>query len=421
MFRFHLALLLTAVCATAGTTWHSVATNSEVPISVLEPSANPGGDTTTAHVKQAPPVIIYLQNLPTPRVGTDSDESILHDFRAEGFLVVTLDYAHQSRARWPFINRDFTALREQVQKKTFLDGRALDTLHIFIVPSGHRLKRDVVFYREAKRTLALDLIYPSHPAKPVGAVLEFSCDNKNRMSNFSLNFCTDTMLEGAATEGFAVAMADHPVPAPYAGLDAMPECAWKTKAAVRTLRAQSGALGLNGRIVPVGFSRGSGMALLLATTRSRAEFEGHGEHLGTDSSVQGAVVLSGRFTYLDLLANDKMIPRYNAAWGERATHEQRWRSQGALDYLTAPTEPLFLSINCTESPDALHQMEVLRHRLTELSSPFEYHLDEEPRGHRVPLTPAVLDPMLSYLKRQLASDPSIYFSHKEAPEGRKKG
>src|SRR5207248_2722838 len=120
-----------------------------------------------------------------------------------------------------------------------------------IVPSGHRLLRDVVFYRDAGRTLAMDIIYPSHPAQPVGAVLEFSCDNANRMSNFSLDFCTDTILPAAATEGFAVAMADHPVAAPYAGFDAMPDCGRKIKAAVRTLRAEGAALGLNGRIVPV--------------------------------------------------------------------------------------------------------------------------------------------------------------------------
>jgi acetyl esterase/lipase len=221
------------------------------------------------------------------------------------------------------------------------------------------------------------------------------------MGNFSLQFCTDTLLEGAATEGFAVAMADHPVAAPYRGLDAMPDAAHKVKAAIRTLRAQAADLPLNGRIVTLGFSRGSGMALLAATTRGRRELEHGGAHPSVASDVQGAVVLSGRFTYLELRADDAMIPRYTAAWGARATHETIWRTHGALDYLATPTVPLFLSINETESPDALHQMEVLRNRLTRLGSPFRYHPEREARGHRMPLSPEVLQPLLSFLSSQL--------------------
>lgn len=428
MLRALFLFLSIALFGRSEETWQSTALGTGISMTVLEPTSlrssetrGENGDAASAKNSAALPVIVYLEGLAAKRVGTESDETILRDFRADGFLVITLDYGHRPQARWPLINRDLVALREQIQKKTFLQGRALDTKHIFIVPSGHRLKRDVPFYQDGKRTLAFDVIYPSRPSTAVGTILEFSCDNQDRMSNFSLNFCTDTLLEGAATEGFAVAMADHPVAAPYAGIDAMPDCAWKTKSAVRTLRAESKALGLTGTIVPVGFSRGSGMALLLLTTsrpskgngaldEAKADFDLHGEHLGVSSAVQGAVILSGRFTYLDLLPNDHMIPRYNKVWGTQAEHETTWRAHGALDYLTGRNEPCFLSINCTESPDALHQMEVLRKRLAELHSPFEYQLDEEPRGHRVPLTPAVLNPMMAYLKRQLG-DPS--------PEGSK--
>lgn len=397
-FRLALRSFLLAASAltasAAGLTWASLATGGPVSLSILEPTAKPATAT--------PPVVFYLENLAAPRVGTDSDAIIVADLRAAGNLVVTLDYAHHPLARWPHLNTDLIQLREQLQKKTLLAGRTLDAAHIFILPSGHRLKRDVVFYREANRTLAMDVIYPSHPAKPVGAVLEFSCDNENRMGNFSLNFCTDTLLEGSATEGFAVAMADHPVAAPYKGFDAMPDCAWKIHAAVRTLRAEGAALGFNGRIVPVGFSRGSGMALMLVTTGGRPEFEGRGEAAKASSAVQGAVVLSGRFTYLDLLPDDHMIPRYIRTWGERAAHLDTWRTHGALDYLKAPAPvPLFLSINRTESPDALHQMDVLRHRLAELRSPFEYQIEEQPRGHRVPVDTALLDAINAYLHRQL--------------------
>ena len=391
MIRFVASLCLLAAGASAAT-WHSTATGSDLPMKILEPTSGGG---------ELRPAVLYLENLAAPRVGTDSDASIIHDFLAQGCLVVTIDYGHATQSRWPTLNLDLAALRNQIQHHQLLADERLDPAHIFIVPSGCRLKRDVAFYHDGDRTLAMDIVYPAHPVHPVGSVIEFSCDNLNRMGNFSLDFCTDTILEGAAAEGYAAAMADHPVRAPYHGLDPMPQCGWITKAAVRTLRAQSSSLDLNGRIVVAGFSRGSGMALLLATTTGIPSFEGHGENQGVDSNVQGAVVLAGRFTYLHLLPHDHMIPRYNIAWGTRAQHEDVWRDAGALDYLHGPTVPLFLSINCTEGADYQLQMQVLARRLTELHSPFIYQPDPQPRGHRVPLDPSVLDPMLSYLRQRL--------------------
>jgi hypothetical protein len=208
-------------------------------------------------------------------------------------------------------------------------------------------------------------------------------------------------LDAAATEGFAVAMADHPVAPPYKGLDAMPDCALRIKAAVRTLRAEGAKFGLNGKIAPIGFSRGSGMALMLVTTEGMKEFDQRGENLGVSSSVQGAVVMSGRFTYLDLLPDDHMIPRYEKVWGTRTNHFEIWKQHGALDYLSAATTPLFLTINCSESPDALHQMKILRQRLGELGSDEIFMMDSEPRGHKVTLDPRILETMNAYLKRQL--------------------
>lgn len=347
------------------------------------------------------PTIVYLKRLASPRVGTASDESILAEFHKAGYLVVTLDFASHTNARVPFLNRDLGKLRDDIRAKQFLAEYKLDDAQIFIVPEGCRLKRNVEFYRDGERRLEMDIIYPSQPKKPVGALIEFSCDNQNRFGNTSLSICSDTILDAFATEGFAVAMADHPVAAPYKGLDPMPDCARKIKAAVRTLRAEGAALALNGKIAPVGFSRGSGMALMLATTEGVADFDGFGAHAKDSSVVQGAVVMSGRFTYLDLLPDDKMIPRYVKAWGERETNLDVWRRHGALDYLAKPAVPLFLTINCTEGAEALHQMEVLQQRLTKLGSNFIFKMDNEPRGHKVTIDPKILGAMSDYLKQWL--------------------
>jgi hypothetical protein len=375
------------------TKWESVTTGLGLELTLLEPERD--------HGDKPQPVIFYLKNLAASRVGTESDEVIIKDLRSAGYLVAILDFASHPKSRVPYINRDLGKLRDDLRAKKILTQYKVDDAHVFLVPSGCRLLRDVVFYKDGERKLAMDIIYPSKPRKLIGAIIEFSCDNKDRFGNTSLSICSDTILDAEATEGFAVAIADHPVAPPYKGLDPMPDSAWKIKAAVRTLRVEGAKLGLNGKVVPVGFSRGSGMALMLVTTGGIAEFDGRGQHTDVSSKVQGAVIMSGRFTYLDLLSDDKMLFRYAKAWGERETSLDIWKRHGAMDYLTNSTTPLFLTINCAESPDALHQMTVLRNRLTEHSSESTFMLDPEPRGHKVTLVPEILDAMNNYLKKCL--------------------
>lgn len=390
-FQFWFVLACGVVAAAAGQ-WPSAEPGRACEFTIQLPSGQ---------ARNPLPTIVYLKRLATARVGTESDESIQKDFRAAGYLIVEMDFANHTNARVPFLNRDLGKLRDDIRAKRFLGEYKLNDAHIFMVPEGCRLKRDVEFYRDGERRLAMDIIYPSKPKQPVGALIEFSCDNQNRFGNTSLSICSDTILDAFATEGFAVAMADHPVAAPYKGLDPMPDCARKIKAAVRTLRAEGAPLGLNGKIAPVGFSRGSGMALMLVTTQGMAEFEGFGLHTNVSSAVQGAVVMSGRFTYLDLLPDDNMLPRYAKAWGERKASLDTWRRHGALDYLTKPTLPLFLTINCTEGAEALHQIEVLQRRLTAVGSEFTFKMDNDPRGHKVTLDPEILGAMNSYLKQRL--------------------
>ena len=396
--RFSVLLAWLAFCccelsASTNSLWQSIATSNRLAVMVI--------GTDVAPRKNELPVVIYLKNLTTPRVGTEKDEAIIQDFLSQGYLVVELDFANHTNASLPFINRDLGKLRDDIRGKKFLGEFKLDDAHIFIVPEGCRLKRDVEFYRDGERRLAMDIVYPSKPKQSVGTLIEFSCDNQNRFGNTSLSICSDTILDSFATEGFAVAIADHPVAAPYKGLDPMPDCARKIKAAVRTLRAEGEALGLNGKIAPVGFSRGSGMALMLATTEGLGELEGFGSHTNISSAVQGAVVMSGRFTYLDLLPDDKMLSRYAKAWGERETSLDVWRRHGALDYLTKPTMPLFLTINCTEGLDALHQMGVLQKRLKSLGSEFAFKMDNDPRGHKVTLDQEILRAMSGYLEQRI--------------------
>ncbi|MBC2605229.1 alpha/beta hydrolase family protein [Pelagicoccus albus] len=319
----------------------------------------------------------------------------------DGSRVIEFDYRDAPEAIFPYLSRDIQKLRNDLFRNELFKELDLDYARIFILPEGYGLKPDVLYFVNEQRPLLMDIAYPLDADGSVPCVLEFSCDNTDRMGNFSLAVCRDTLLEGFATAGYAFAMADHPVPPPYKGLDPMVDCIPKIKAATRTLRGAGRELGLSDDIAVAGFSRGSGMALALVTTEGNGSFEVKGEYPEEDDTVQAAIVLSGRFTYLNLLKNDKMWPRYLKAWGESDENPVLWKEQGALDYLEGATKPLFLSINSGEGPDAQHQMSLLRQRLTLWGSPYRYATDSDGLGHKVPLDPVLLESMRDYLRDNL--------------------
>lgn len=353
------------------------------------------------------PTIVYLLGLASPRKGTDTDAAIVADFLAQGYVVISLDYAGHENARMPTLNPDILEMRRQVLFGEYASTYTIDPTSLFIVPAGHRVKRDV-YYLSTGRTRAIDIIYPANPGFPSPAIMEFSTDNRDRMGNFALYATRDTLLEGLATEGFAVAMADHPVALGYDGIDPMPDSARKVKAAVRSLRAQSDELGLSGKIGVMGFSRGSGMALMAITTMDTDVFDGYFDNADVDDSVQAGLIMSGRFTYIDLLPTDNNLGKYTQYWGEFESNFEKWKAQGALDYLESdPGFPLFLELNSGEAvddgekSDAMHQMEVIQQRLDALGAEYTFVLEEEPAGHKMPIDPVVLAQISAYFEALL--------------------
>jgi acetyl esterase/lipase len=225
------------------------------------------------------------------------------------------------------------------------------------------------------------------------------------MGTGSLVFCHDTLLEGGTFAGFAVAMADHPVRPPYKGIDdPMPEIVYRLKAAVRTLRAAGKDVGLNGRIGVIGFSRGSNMAALLATTGGMDELEGDpGPHAGVSSRVQAAMAHGARFDYTRLRADDPMLARFEKAWGSRDANAERWFAHGAVHYLKKGTDvaPMYLNTSNAESPEFREGLEVLAERLRAAGVEHVFRNDSDGRGHRVSTDPKTLAEVYAFFDKYL--------------------
>ena len=368
-----IALLLGVVFQSAAT-----GTAIDAKVHVPEPTTKPI------------PTVVYLKNLSSPRVGQDPDDAIIDDLLKSGHLVLVLDYDHHAKARSSDLNADVLKLREEIagKIKSLLADYAVDPNRLFIMPEGFRLKRDVEFARDGKRVMAMDVMYPSKPAKPVPLLMEITCDNVNRMGSGSLLFCHDTLLEGGAIAGFAVAMIDHPVAPPYKGIDdPMPELIDRLKSATRTLRGLNNECHLNGKIGAIGFSRGGPMAAMLAAP-------------GKDD-VQAALIHGNRYDYLDLIDNDPMLARFEKSWGRRDENRGLWAIHGASHYLTKDAAPMFLNTSDAEAPEFRHGLTRFHQRLSELGVEHVFQIDADGRGHRVSTDPTTLASIYEFFARHL--------------------
>jgi len=334
------------------------------------------------------PVVIYMTRLPVPRLGTESDEAIFNDLRAAGYLVLVLDYANHPAAGTTRLSADFLKLREDVggkQPKLLADHK-VDVDRIFPLIEGYRLRRDVAFAQDGTRTLAMDVRYPSRPAEPVPMLIEFSCDNANRMGNGSILFCRDTLLDGGMLAGFAVAMADHPVAPPYKGIDdPMPEALERARAAAAALRVLSDEIGGNGKVGAIGFSRGATFAAMLAAT----------------GQVDAALVYGNRFDYLRLRPDDKMVARFEKAWGPLDANRERWATHGAIHHLTADASPMYLNTSDAEEVAYREGLAQLAEALKARSVEHVYRVDQDGRGHRMTTDPAALAEIYSFFRKHL--------------------
>jgi hypothetical protein len=333
---------------------------------------------TSAAATQPTATVIYLTNLSIPRLGTESNADINKGLGGDGREVRTIDYAHRADAKSPALNADVLKLRQEI--------KAANPDRVFIVPEGFRLRQNVEFARDGERVLAMDIIYPAKPSKPVPVLMEISCDNVNRMGNGSLLFCHDTLLEGGAIAGFAVAMVDHPVPPPYKGIDdPMPQSLERMKQAVAKLRSLSKELGTTDKIGAIGFSRGGEFAAMLAA----------------QGDVQAALIHGNRYDYLDLLDKDPMLARFEKAWGKRDDNRERWAMHGATHYLTPKAAPMFLNTSDTESPEYRHGLARFAERLDAIKVPHTLQLDHDGRGHRVTTDPKTLSTIYDFFRKHL--------------------
>ena len=398
-----LACVLACIGASAvfGSTFFSEVLNREVPVRVVMPDRSVDG---------ARDLVVVLKGLAAPRVGDVPDATLIDEFTNAGLAVLVVDYGGATKAASPWINADLLRLRGNVSELTVPHLVALD--RVYVLPAGYRLARDIEFYRDDQKTYRLDVRYPAFApgskATKAPLIIQIPHNNDARMNMNSIVKYRDSLLEGLMTCGYAVAVVDHPVAPPYEGIDAMPDSMYKLKSAVRTLRAQALHFGYDpSKIGVLGFSRGSGMAGLLAATGAVAALEGEGLYPEQSSAVQAVLCQAGRFDHRSLLEdgfNPKKFDEYIAHFGDPVEQADRWDAPSAARWITADDPPFFLIVG---GADSYRVPQV--HRLHEalLSEGAEHpYIVEEGRAHQVTEKPENIAAIRLFFDQELKGEDS---------------
>lgn len=289
----------------------------------------------------------YLKNLPIPRIGTDTDEDIIRDLRADDILVFEIDCSSYP-AESPALEEKLLEFHMEVPGYLAANAPAdvtPDLNTIFYVPAGYRVARNVpiwnikefgapnvldrvleVYNKEVVNKyyipkvasademvnqkghpldydLRIDFIYPSgSPTEGVPLLLNFS-SNTPRFRPFSP--ATSNKLEvkrraiyplGFLCSGYAFANLDHCyIPLSRSdsdnygyfdrySLEDFNGVAYLTSA-IRYIHSSLGQYNLNGRIGTMGISKASYSAVISANTNN-ADMSEHSSGFGTPPAEQ---------------------------------------------------------------------------------------------------------------------------------------
>ncbi len=85
------------------------------------------------------PVILYVVNTNTERIGTDSDEAIITSMLERGYIVVVLDYQNHAASISPDLDWSIQAIRNKIGAGQYIADVQCDTKVNYVVPSGYNV------------------------------------------------------------------------------------------------------------------------------------------------------------------------------------------------------------------------------------------------------------------------------------------
>lgn len=301
---------------------------------------------------------------------------------------------------------------------------------------GYRIQRDVAYYKDDKSvynlynqedSLYMDIIYPANPSKAVPTLLSFSYSNsypgkqhQRLFLGYTLSMFDDAILECAAANGMAWAIADHPKYCDWgngkvaggankslASIEVNPDAAKKVKAAVRTLRHFGSTVGLGNDVALYGFSRGSTAASLGVGDNPSAEWltSDRCPYTTESSDIQAAVLGPGVFNYGSLPNTQREFTNMKTYAGNYSATSELWKQQGGALTIKDAAVPAFLFYNTSDEAYYAQQMKELMSLYDKTGSKYEL-LTDYGSGHSVPTKPTDIQKIYDFLGKYISTETS---------------
>jgi len=340
------------------------------------------------------PVVVYLKNLPAPRLGTLDDETLIKGFLAQGLMVIEADYESDPRAVAPDLLPEID--RWYAYLFTTKD-QPVDREWIYILPAGHTMDRKVKICEVNSRPVAMDVIYPSGKSVPVPLMLQItSTKDPGKWINQRAYY-----IYGLLTTGYAGAIMD------YNGGNRVSPVGrvFPEKRAARLLRARAKQWNLSGKLGVTGHSKGSSRAAKAAFV-NEAQFEDDpGSH--ADQSARFQVVLASAGQHAkEFLIEDGYLDEVGRAKREAALRQQKTTSieeiriNSTCAYVTPDDPPAFLCVGELDKKFRVGQMRRLAAQCAKVGLEHRFVV-QKGMDHRYIPDPEVIGQIFRFFDRHL--------------------
>ena len=128
-----------------------------IPVEISVYFSGENSDIVHGEVINATPVVVYVVNTNTERIGTDSDVNIIKSMLERGYIVAVFDYLNDERAVSPDLDWSIQKIRATLTKGTYFSNAGLPSgkyNNNMVVPAGYNVEFNLVFWEIDKYSKA---------------------------------------------------------------------------------------------------------------------------------------------------------------------------------------------------------------------------------------------------------------------------
>jgi hypothetical protein len=339
------------------------------------------------------PVVVYLKNLPSPRLGELDDKTLIEGFLQEGLMVIEVDYEGDPRAASPEMMAEIDLWYAYLYETM---DHSVDKDWIYIIPAGYTIDRGVTICEVGTRPVGMDVIHPSGQTDPVPLMLQIT-SHKVGGKWINLRAC---YVYGLLTTGYAGAFMDVKLRNVSPLGDVFPE-----KRAARLLRANASKWNLSGKLGVTGHSKGSTRAANAAFINDGEREADQGPHADQSDRFQVALLSAGQHAMEFLIEDGHLISigkKRAAVAGPKleATPPEEMRFNSSSTYVTPDDPPAFLCVGELDAPFRVAQMKRLAEACKKAGLEYRFIIQPDMEHIYIP-DPKVIGEIFAFFDRYL--------------------